>query len=534
MEKSHPDELLRDKLDSYRLLVQEVRDYAIFLLDLQGNVNSWNEGAERIKGYRADEIIGKPLSLFYPKQEIENGKPFKNLAAALRDGRFEDEGWRIRKDGSRFWANVIITRIQDDRGKVIGFSKITRDLTEKKEAEDAIRRSEARFRLLVNGVKDYAIFMLDPEGNITSWNEGAERIKGYRVEEIIGKHFSIFYPEEDKANDKPNDELKKALQHGRFEDEGWRIRKDGSRFWADAVITCIRDAAGEVIGFSKVTRDLTERRAAENEIRKMNVDLEHRVKERTAELQAANEALKQRTKEAEEASRLKSQFVSNVSHELRTPLNAIIGYTYLIGDLCREAGGEQRTALEGIERNAGDLLQLINEVLDLSKIEAGKISVEQGEVEMAGLLKELVENMGRLTEGRPVRVDYKVAPDLPLIESDVGKIKQVLVNLLSNAIKFTPEGRVTMEAKASPAKGGIEVAVQDTGIGIKPEALPKIFEAFYQSDADSTREFGGVGLGLRIVKDLVDLLQGEIRVESEYGKGSTFTLFLPYRLYYRV
>lgn len=403
MEKSHPDELLRDKLDSYRLLVQEVRDYAIFLLDLQGNVNSWNEGAERIKGYRADEIIGKPLSLFYPKQEIENGKPFKNLAAALRDGRFEDEGWRIRKDGSRFWA--------------------------------------------------------------------------------------------------------------------------------DAVITCIRDAAGEVIGFSKVTRDLTERRAAENEIRKMNVDLEHRVKERTAELQAANEALKQRTKEAEEASRLKSQFVSNVSHELRTPLNAIIGYTYLIGDLCREAGEEQRTALEGIERNAGDLLRLINEVLDLSKIEAGKISVEQGEVEMAGLLKELVENMGRLTEGKPVRVDYKVAPDLPLIESDAGKIKQILVNLLSNAIKFTPEGRVTMEAKASPAKGGIEVAVQDTGVGIKPEALPKIFEAFYQSDADSTREFGGVGLGLRIVKDLVDLLQGEIGVESEYGKGSTFTLFLPYRLY---
>lgn len=403
MEKSRPRELLRDKLDSYRLLVQEVRDYAIFLLDLEGNVNSWNEGAERIKGYRADEIIGKPLSLFYPKQEIENGKPFKNLAAALRDGRFEDEGWRIRKDGSRFWANVVITRIQDDLGKVIGFSKIT--------------------------------------------------------------------------------------------------------------------------------RDLTERRETENKIKRMNEDLEHRVKERTAELQAANEALKQRTKEAEEASRLKSKFVSNVSHELRTPLNAIIGYTYLIRDLCRKAGEEQRIALEGIERNAGDLLQLINEVLDLSKIEAGKISVEQGEVEMAGLLKELVENMARLTEGKPVRIDYKVDPDLPLIESDVGKIKQILVNLLSNAIKFTPEGRVMMEAKASPAKGGIEVAVQDTGIGIKPEALPKIFEAFYQSDSDSTREFGGVGLGLRIVKDLVDLLQGEIRVESEYGKGSTFTVFLPYRLY---
>ncbi|WP_168059491.1 PAS domain-containing sensor histidine kinase [Candidatus Manganitrophus noduliformans] len=403
MEKSHPHELLRDKLDSYRLLVQEVKDYAIFLLDLQGNVNSWNEGAERIKGYRADEVIGKPLSLFYPKQEIDNGKPFRNLAEALREGRFEDEGWRVRKDGSRFWANVIITRIQDDQGKVIGFSK--------------------------------------------------------------------------------------------------------------------------------VTRDLTERKAAENEVRKINTELERRVKERTAELQAAYEALKQRTQEAEEASRLKSQFVSNVSHELRTPLNAIVGYTYLIGDVCKAAGEEHRAALEGIERNASDLLRLINDVLDLSKIEAGKVSVELGEVDMAALLKELVENMSRLTEGKPVRVDCKVPPDFPLIESDPGKIKQIVTNLLSNAIKFTPEGKITIEAAASPAKGGILVAVQDTGIGIKPEALPKIFEAFYQSDSESTRAFGGVGLGLRIVKDLVDLLRGEIRVESEYGKGSTFTVFFPDRFY---
>ncbi len=405
------------------------------------------------------------------------------------------------------------------------------EIPDKSHQEEMLHKSEERFRLLVSGVKDYAIFMLDPEGKITSWNEGAARINGYRAEEIIGQHFSIFYPEEDKAWDKPAYELKEAIREGRFEDEGWRLRKDGSRLWANVVITCVRNAAGEVIGFSKVTRDLTERKATENKVRELNQELERRVKERTAELQAANEALKQRTKEAEEASRLKSQFVSNVSHELRTPLNAIIGYTYLIGDVCKEVGEEPRKALEGIERNAGDLLQLINDVLDLSKIEAGKILVEREEVDLAPLLNELVENMNRLTEGKPIQVDSKAVPDLPLIESDPGKIKQILVNLLSNAIKFTPEGRVTIEAKASPAKGGIEVAVRDTGIGIKPEALPKIFEAFYQSDADLTREFGGVGLGLRIVKDLVDLLHGEIRVESEYGKGSTFTLFLPYRLY---
>ncbi|MDC4223793.1 MAG: ATP-binding protein [Candidatus Manganitrophus sp.] len=404
-------------------------------------------------------------------------------------------------------------------------------ILDKSHQEEMLHKSEERFRLLVSGVKDYAIFMLDSNGKIMSWNEGAERIKGYRAQEIIGKHFSVFYPEEDKAWDKPAYELKKAVEEGRFEDEGWRLRKDGRRLWANVVITAIRDEDGAVIGFSKVTRDLTERKAAEDQIKKLNENLERRVKERTAELQAANEALKQRTAEAEEASRLKSQFVSNVSHELRTPLNAIIGYTYLIGDLCREAGEEHRIALEGIERNADDLLRLINDVLDLSRIEAGKISVEQEEVDMALLLKDLVENMSRMTEGKPIRIDSKAAPDLPLIESDGGRIKQILVNLVSNAIKFTPEGRITIEAKVSPAKGGIEVAVRDTGIGIKPEALPKIFEAFYQSDADSTREFGGVGLGLRIVKDLVDLLHGEIRVESEYGKGSTFTLFLPYRLY---
>jgi len=425
----------------------------------------------------------------------------------------------------------VISYISGTLQKVKRSEVEAKEMLERSRGEKVLQQSEERFRLLVSGVKDYAIFMLDPKGKIASWNEGAARIKGYRAEEIIGKHFSTFYPKEDLDWDKPSYELKQAVREGRFEDEGWRIRKDGSRFWANVVITCIRNADGEVVGFSKVTRDLTERKEAENKIKKMNEELERRVRERTAELQAANQALKQRTKEAEEASRMKSQFVSNVSHELRTPLNAIIGYTYLIDNICTEAGEEPRIALEGIKRNADDLLRLINDVLDLSKIEAGRISVEREEVDLSVLIKELAENMSRLTEGKPLRIDYKAAPDLPLIESDSGKIKQILVNLLSNAIKFTPEGRITIEAKVSPAKGGIEVAVRDTGIGIKPEVLPKIFDAFYQFDADSTREFGGVGLGLRIVKDLVDLLQGEIRVESEYGKGSTFTLFLPYRLY---
>ena len=398
-----------------------------------------------------------------------------------------------------------------------------------KSSREALRENEARFRLLVSGIRDYAIFMLDPEGRIKSWNEGAERIKGYRAEEIVGKHFSIFYSEEDRAKNKPERELKKALERGRFEDEGWRIRKDGSRFWANVVVTRIQDEQGKTIGFSKVTRDLTERKAAEDEIRRLNEELEHRVAERTAELQGANEVLKQRTREAEEANRLKSQFVSNISHELRTPLNAIIGYTYLLNDGICGTRGEERTALEGIERNANDLIRLISDILDLAKIEAGKLGVERRQVDLAALLRELVESMNRFIKDKPIRVEAKVPPALPPIESDAVRIKQILVNLLANAIKFTHEGKITIEAKAHPMEGRIEVAVQDTGIGIRREELGRIFDKFHQIDGNITREYGGAGLGLAIVKELLDLLGGEIRVESEVGRGSTFTVFLPTR-----
>ncbi|TAJ98986.1 MAG: PAS domain S-box protein [Candidatus Manganitrophaceae bacterium] len=402
------------------------------------------------------------------------------------------------------------------------------EILEKSRQQEALRESEERFRLLVNGVRDYAIFLLDPQGKITSWNEGAERIKGYRIDEIIGKHFSLFYTEEDLALDKPGEELRKAAKEGRVEEEGWRIRKDGSRFWADVVVTRIQNEQGSLIGFSKVTRDLTERKKAEDEIRKLNEDLERRVAERTAALMEANEILEQRTREAEEANRLKSQFVSNISHELRTPLNAIIGYTYLLKDgVCGEIGQEQHTALDGIERNADDLIRLITDVLDLAKIEAGKLSVELEQVDLGRLIGELVEGMGRLMIEKPIQVESKLPSRLPPIESDAIRIKQILINLLSNAIKFTHEGKITIEAKAIPEKGGVEVSVQDTGIGIRPEDLGKIFNKFHQADGQSTREFGGVGLGLAIVKDLLHVLSGEIRVKSEVGRGSTFTIFLP-------
>ncbi len=246
--------------------METVRDYAIFMLDPNGRIASWNAGAERIKGYRASEIIGQHFSTFYPKEDVGSGKPQRLLAVAESEGHVEDEGWRIRKDGSRFWANVTITAIRDASGSLIGFGKVTRDLTDQRRSEVALRRSEERSRLFVDAVQDYAIFMLDPEGCVSTWNTGAERIKGYKASEIIGQHFSRFYPEEDVRAGKPAWELDVATKEGRFEDEGWRVRKDGSRFWANVIITPVRDSAGDLLGFTKVTRDFTERMLAQKSL----------------------------------------------------------------------------------------------------------------------------------------------------------------------------------------------------------------------------------------------------------------------------
>jgi PAS domain S-box-containing protein len=260
---------LRQNEEQFRLLVDSVEDYAIFILDPEGHITSWNRGAERITGYKASEITGKHLSCLYAEEDVQSCKPQRELEVAAKEGRIEDEGWRARKDGSRFWANVVTTALKDEQGRLRGYGRVTWDLTERKREMEILRQSEERFRLLTEGVQDYAIFMLDPEGRVASWNSGAERIKGYRSEEIIGKHFSCFYGDEDIRSGKPGHQLKIALTEGRFEDEGWRFRKDGSRFWASAVITPLRDAHGNLRGFSKITRDITERRAHELEKQKL-------------------------------------------------------------------------------------------------------------------------------------------------------------------------------------------------------------------------------------------------------------------------
>ncbi len=546
--------------DPFRLLVQSVKDYAIFLLDRDGKIASWNEGAQSIKGYRPDEIIGRHFSVFYPLEAVETGFPQYELDVAKATGRFEDEGWRIRKDGSRFWANVVITALRDESGGLVGFAKVTRDLTERRRAEIRLRDSEERFRLLVQSVVDYAIFMLDAHGRVASWNEGAERIKGYSADEIIGKHFSTFYPPDAVATAFPQYELEVAKDTGRFEHEGWRVRKDGSQFWAHVVITAVRDDSGRLVGFAKVTRDLTARRAAEEQARKlvaeeaaraeaerMNTvlqdqatELEQQTEEAqalTEELEQTNEQLQQALYDAEqsrdaarEANRAKAEFLRAMSHELRTPLNAIGGYTELLDvGVYGPLTTEQRDTLARIERSQRHLLSLINDVLNFARLEAGRVEVSLAPVSVRDVvlgLEPLVAPQVRAKQLDYVVADQEPIPDDLYVSADYDKLEQILLNLLSNAIKFTPAGgRISVGARRNG--DSVAIWVRDTGIGIPIDKLEKVFEPFVQVDRTPGSAHEGTGLGLAISRDLARAMNGELSVASETNGGSTFTLLLP-------
>ena len=303
---------LKDSIENellFRHAVESIADYAIFILDPQGYIQSWNLGAQRIKGYTAEEVIGKHFSIFYVPEDIQSGHVVYELQVASKEGRYEEEGWRVKRDGTLFWANIVISRLLDSERKIIGFVKVTRDLTQRRKAEERLRESEEKFRLLVSAVKEYAIFMLDPNGNVATWNDGAQWLKGYEPQEIIGQHFSRFYPEEDICAKKPEWELEEAILTGRFEDEGWRIRKDGTRFWANVIITATRNEKGKLIGFSKVTQDLTKRRRLEEKLRRSNEELDHKVKERTYQLEQAIQA--------------RDEFTGIISHELKTPITSL-------------------------------------------------------------------------------------------------------------------------------------------------------------------------------------------------------------------
>jgi PAS domain S-box-containing protein len=478
-ERRNQEVQLRDSEERFRLLVTGVKDYAIFMLDPTGHVQTWNAGAEHIKGYAADEIIGSHFSRFYPPDAIQRGLPEAELRGAMMQGRYEDEGWRLRKDGSRFWANVIITAVRNPAGQLIGFSKITRNLTERRRHEDELRQSEERFRLLVDGVTEYAIMMLDEEGFVTSWNVGAERIKGYRSDEIIGKHVSHFYPSEAILANKPWEDLGVARTAGRLTDEGWRVRKDGTLFWANTVITALKDSEGRPYGFAKVTQDLTQRRHAETL--------------------------------ADTAQRM-HEFIAMLAHELRNPLAPIRNAVALMG-----RKGLQDPILESmrktIDRQSILLTRLLDELLDVNRIARGQFSIEHEPVDVREVLTRAIETSRPLIDSRGHTLEVTL-PDQPMsVIGDAVRLTQGVLNLLNNAAKYTPEGgRIRLTAVARGAE--VEIRVTDNGMGIERDMLDKVFDLFVQADPMSNSTLGGLGVGLALVRRVVELHGGSVQARS--------------------
>jgi PAS domain S-box-containing protein len=510
--------------DALRLLVENTTDYAIIMLDPQGHVVSWNAGAERIKGYTAEEIIGQHFSVFYPAEANASNWPARELEMAAQHGRFEDEGWRLRKDGTRFWANVVITALRDQQGRLIGFGKVSRDLTERRQAEQQLREGEERVRLIVESIVDYAIFMLDPDGYVVSWNAGARRIKGYEADEIIGRHFSTFYTPDAIERGWPQHELAEAARVGRFEDEGWRVRKDGSRFWANVIITALRGPDGDLRGYAKITRDMTQRKAHEERIS----NLSHELARRVGELDATNRELSQKNAENE-------SFVYSVSHDLRAPLVNLQGFSQELAmtsaalrsvlekpgvpDAVRTEAdtlltGEMQESIGFIRQAVRHLGNIIDGLLRLSRV--GRVEYESEPVDTGALVSDILGAMHTTIVASGAHIE---TGPLPVVTGDRNAIGQIFANVVGNALKsFDPERPGVIRISADGASPPV-FSIRDNGIGIPAAYKPKIFQVFQHVHKSHNR---GEGMGLAIVRRIVERHGGRIWFESEPGVGTTF------------
>ncbi len=505
-ERKEVEIALRKSEEQYRLMVESVRDYGIFLLDANGYIMTWNDGAQRIKGYSPSEIIGRHFSTFYTSDDLEDKKPERELAIATQTGKYEEEGWRVRKNGSVFWANVVITALYNETNKLVGFSKVTRDLTERRENEEVLRQSEERYRSLVEQVTDYGIFMMDDKGRIISWNEGARRIAGYEFDEIVGKYFSIFYPEEDLLNGKPAHELKVAREEGKYEEEGWRIRKDGTRFWASVVITAVYNRDRTLIGFSKVTRDLTERKESERALRESY----EKYRQLNIELKSTNKELSYANQELE-------QFTSIVSHDLQEPIRTIQSFMQLIGQRVNdERYDDLGLYVKKTLTAAGRMRELILNLLHYSQL--GKAEVSNERVSMNELLNRAMQNLKSSLDATNAQVT--IENNVDSVQGNEVQLVQLVQNLVGNALKFTSNGKPKVKISCDRKSDHVQCAVSDNGIGIAQDDLSKVFEIFKRLHTE--KEFPGTGIGLAICKKIVDNHGGRIWVESEQGKGTTF------------
>jgi PAS domain S-box-containing protein len=491
--------------DRYRLLIDSFTDYAIYMLDANGYVTSWNPGARRFKGYESSEIIGQHFSRFYTDEDQRRGLPEFALKMAREQGRFEGEGWRIRKDGARFWVNVVVDPITDSSGDLVGFAKVTRDLTERKSAADALRKSEEQFRLLIQSVTDYAIYMLSPGGIITNWNAGAERIKGYAPQEIIGQHFSKFYSPEDVAAGLPQVGLATAMREGRFEKEGWRYRKDGSKFWASVVIDAIRAPDGELIGYAKITRDMTERKQAQEQL--------ERAREAMAQSQKMDAI---------------GQLTGGVAHDFNNLLMAVLGSLELIRKRLPEDPKLKlllNNAFEGARRG----VSVTQRMLSFARRQELSLTAVDVKALVSGMSDMLDRSLGPL-----MTIETDIPEGLPSIKADVNQLETALLNLTVNARDAMPRGgtiKISARLVATPPVMGtkalngecVVLTVSDTGEGMDSETLSRAREPFF-----TTKGIGkGTGLGLSMVSGMTEQLGGRLRMESLKGKGTSVELWIP-------
>lgn len=507
----------REAEEQFNYLVEGVKDYAIFMLNTDGTIASWNEGARALKGYSKEDIIGKHFSQFYPQEKRDALFPEYELKQAKIEGRFEDEGLRIRKDGTTFWANAIITPIYNQSKELLGFTKITRDLTERKLAEERLRRSEERYRLLTEAVKDYAIFMVSPEGTIDSWNEGAKRLKGYTEQEIIGKHISIFYTQEKKDIKYPEYELEQAKAVGRFEDEGLRVRKDGTTFYANVIITALYHG-NELMGFSKITRDLTEKKKYEENLQKMNFDLEEKVKERTEALLKNNNDLKRINNDLD-------NFIYTASHDLKAPISNIEGLMHaLYHDLQEqiETNPNLKIIRGLIDDSISRFQSTIKDLTEIAKIQ--KDAPESTEkIDLFGIVEDVKFSISDLVARNNASIVLN-AKDCSNVHFVKKNLKSIFYNLISNGIKYrSPDRPPLIHITCAQDEQFYTITFRDNGLGIKEDNIDKMFTMFKRFHD----HVEGSGVGLYIVKRIIENANGKIEVESTMGEGSLFKVFIP-------
>lgn len=482
----------------FELLVNAVTDYALYMLDPEGRIVTWNPGAQRFKGYAADEIVGAHFSRFFTDEDRATDLPTRALRIAAREGRYEAEGWRVRKDGTRFWAHAILDPIRDADGTLLGFAKITRDVTDRREREKALYESEQRFRLLVQGVRDYAIYMLDRDGRVTNWNAGAQAIKGYAEPEIVGHHFSRFYTEADRTGGEPARALEIALREGKYEREAQRVRKDGSLFWAHVLIDPIYDETGAHVGFAKITRDITERKLAEESLRETQ--------------QALAQAQKLRAL---------GELTGGIAHDFNNLITVIGGSVDLMRRKPDMAPEQRERHLKAIAETADRATKLTSQLLAF-----GRRHPLKPEVLDLNLRLDALADMLERTLGSKYALRLDLGADLWRVEADPTGLETAILNAVINARDAMPAGgELTISTRNCEGSQGdaVCVTITDTGEGIPADKLERVFEPFF-----TTKPVGkGTGLGLSQIHGFTAQSGGRVEIDSTVGEGTTLHLYLP-------